>query len=153
MVREGRIYKAKKTLEAACEIAGWDCKDDSSRMMYIRQVLKYYDKLLDVERAECRKKKSATEGARIFGRMQVEAEMIITNAIHHNKYLESKVEGQTNLGKFYLLARQYYEDVKSGKQSNLNGKRGLSDYPELKELINSLLPDSQKINEEHLEFF
>ncbi|MFA5070963.1 MAG: hypothetical protein WC511_01165 [Candidatus Pacearchaeota archaeon] len=50
MVREGRIYKAKKTLESACEIAGWDCKDDSSRMMYIKQVLKYYDKLLDAEK-------------------------------------------------------------------------------------------------------
>ena len=153
MVREGRIYKAKKTLESACEIAGWGCENDSSRMMYIKQVLKYYDKLLDVERAECRKEKSATEGARIFRRMQVDAEMIITNAIHHNKYLESKVEGQTNLQKFYLLARQYYEDVKSGKQFDLDGKKGETNYAQLKELINSILPDSKKINEERLDIF
>lgn len=52
MVRDGRIYKAKKTLESACEIAGWDCENDSSRMMYVRQVLKYYDKLLDAGREE-----------------------------------------------------------------------------------------------------
>ncbi|MFA5070964.1 MAG: hypothetical protein WC511_01170 [Candidatus Pacearchaeota archaeon] len=95
--------------------------------------------------------KSATEGARIFRRAQIDAEMVIHNAIYDNKYLESKVEGQTSVQKFFLLARQYYEDVKSGKQFDLDGKR--TDYaPHLKELINSMLPDSEKINEEDIPF-
>jgi len=153
MVREGKIHKAKKTLESACEIAGWNCENDSSRMMYIKQVLKYYDKLLEAEKAECRKKKTYTAGARIYQQMNVEAGMIVRNGMHDNKYLRSKFEGQTSLQKFYLLARQYYEDVKSGKQFDLDGKRGETNYAELKELINSILPDSEKINEERLDIF
>lgn len=144
MVRDGRIYKAKKTLESACEIAGWGCENDSSRMMYVRQVLKYYDKLLDAERAECRKRKSATEGARIFRRMNVEAEMMVSHEIRINEYLRS--DGKTSSEKFYSLVKQYYEDVKSGKQPDLDGKKEEGDYLKLKELIDDILPDSEKIN-------
>ena len=146
MVREGRIYKAKKTLESACEIAGWNCENDSSRMMYIRQVLKYYDKLQEVEKAECRKKKTYSAGARIYREMNIGNGMDLRNWIHHNKYLESKMEGLDSLEKFYSLVKQYFEDVKLGKQFDLKGKREIGDYLELRELINSFLPNAEKID-------
>ena len=45
-MRDSKIIRARKDLETACEIAGWDCENDDSRIIYIRQILKFYDKVL-----------------------------------------------------------------------------------------------------------
>ena len=153
MVRDGRIYKMKKTLESACKIAGWECQDDSSRMMYIRQILKYYDKLQGVEKAECRKKKSYLAGVRIYREMNIKNGMDLRNWIRQNEHLGSRLEGRDSLEKFYLLVKQYFKEVKLGKQPDLNGKKEGGDYIELRGLINSFLPSTEKINEERLDIF
>jgi hypothetical protein len=134
-MKESKIVRAKKDLEYACGIAGWECKNDDSRIMYIRQVLKFYDKLLFIGDSQ-----GKTEEAIGLNR---DARGIVQKAINGNKYLTSHIDSMANMNKFSMLIKKYYELVKEGKQADLTGKRGEeANYRMIKELANDILPNN-----------
>lgn len=147
-MRESKIVRARKDLEAACEIAGWNCENDDSIITYIRQILKFYDKVLTFGDAEFVKMKTSrgAERAAVFNQ---HIRATVRNKIQWNEYLRSEAEKRDGLEKFSVVAKKYYALVKEGKEIDLTGKKGeTANYRMIKELANDILQDSGKITDE-----
>jgi hypothetical protein len=101
ILEEREKEKAKKNLEAACEILGWDEKDNIDRAMHIKTLIKACK---SVEKLE--------------GYNFNEALGLMFDKLEKNRYLKSPFR------EIYSSIQDYIRQVREGKLSDLEGNRG-----------------------------